>query len=113
MGVPEIGTKNQDSQPSQHPFEEWDHLTVPNQTWIALHSLIQKEFQRRLNATAPTAGYHGYNSAESFQRNAIGILANNTNDDDDEELIVNIVATQVVALTYQIQLTQSSTANTS
>ncbi len=20
----------------QHPFEEWDRLTVPNQTWIAL-----------------------------------------------------------------------------
>jgi hypothetical protein len=26
------------------PFEEWDHLTAPNQTWIALCTMIQEAF---------------------------------------------------------------------
>ena len=41
-------------------FEEWDRLTVVDQAWIALRQMIQEAFQRRLNATAPTAGGHGY-----------------------------------------------------
>jgi hypothetical protein len=90
----------------QHPFEEWDRLTVPNQTWIALRSLIQEVFQRQLNATAPTAGYHGYAPAQPFQQNAFGILGNDADGDDDEESITNTVATQVAVLTCQSQLTQ-------
>ncbi len=88
-------------------------MTVPNQTWIALQSLIQEVFQRQLNATAPTAGYHGYIPSQPFQQNASGILGNNADDDDNEESIANTVATQVAALTYQSQLTQSTTANPS
>jgi hypothetical protein len=42
------------------PFEEWDHLTPMNQTRITLCTMIQKAFQWRLNATAPTARHHGY-----------------------------------------------------
>jgi hypothetical protein len=41
-------------------FEEWDCLTDPNQTWVALCIMIQEAFQRRLDAMAPTAGNHGY-----------------------------------------------------
>jgi hypothetical protein len=52
------------------PFEEWDHLTAPNQTCVALHSMIQEAFQQHLNATAPTAGHHGYASAMPHQQNA-------------------------------------------
>jgi hypothetical protein len=89
----------------QRPFKEKDRLTVPNQTWIALRSLIQQAFQRRINTTAPTAGYHKFAPAQPFQQNAFGILGNDANDDDN-------IPTQVAALTYQSQLTQSTTANT-
>jgi hypothetical protein len=41
-------------------FEDWDLLAPVDQTWIALRALIQTAFQRRLNATAPTAGYYRY-----------------------------------------------------
>ena len=41
-------------------FEEWDRLQPSAQTWVALQKMIQEAFQRRLNATAPTAGHHGY-----------------------------------------------------
>jgi hypothetical protein len=87
-------------------FEEWDHLTVPNQTWIALRTMIQEEaFHWRLNATAPTAGHHGYAPAMPYQQNAFGILGETTADSDDKS--ADTVATQVAALTYQSQLTTS------
>jgi len=51
------------------------------QTWVALCTMIQEAFQRRLNATAPTAGHHGYAPALPYQ-NSFGALA--TEDDDDD-----------------------------
>jgi hypothetical protein len=85
------------------PFGEWDHLTAPNQTWIALYTMIQEAFQRRLNGTVPTAGHHGYAPAMPHQQNAFGILGKTAADSDDKS--VDVVAMQVVALTYQSQLT--------
>jgi hypothetical protein len=76
-------------------FEEWDHLLPGAQTWIKLRRLIQEAFQRCLNATAPTAGGHGY--APVYHQNAFIIIG--TNDSNDKELLANMVATQVAALT--------------
>jgi hypothetical protein len=92
------------------PFEEWDQLTMPAQTWIALQTIIQESFQRQLNATAPTASSHSYAQAQPLRQNAFGALeANNT----DKESVNGFVATQVAALTYQSQLTTNTAANTS
>ena len=60
---------------------------------------------------APNAGHHGYAPAQLYQQNAFGILGKTKS--DDEESIANTVATQVAALTYQSQLTQSTAINTS
>jgi hypothetical protein len=92
------------------PFEEWDRLQPLAQTWIALQAIIQESFQRRLNATAPTAGHQGYVSALPHQQNAFGALANDTDTDDDS---VETLATQVSTLTYQSQLTALMAANSS
>ncbi len=54
------------------------------------------------------AGGHGY--APAYHQNAFGILG--TNNRDDEESLANTVATQVAALTYQSQLTQTTAAMT-
>jgi hypothetical protein len=90
-------------------FKEWDHLLPRAQTWIKLCRLIQEAFQRCLNAMAPMAGGHGY--APAYHQNAFGILG--TNDSNDKELLANTVATQVAALTYQSQITQTTAATTS
>ncbi len=70
--------------------------------------MIQEAFQRRLNATAPTASNHGY--APDFCQNAFGVLKA---DDMEEESIDESIATQVVALTYQSQQMANTAANTS
>ena len=80
-------------------FEEWDRLDLADQTWIELRRLIQESFQRRLNATAPTAGGHGYAALEEAS--------------DDDDSVATAVASQVAALTYQSQLTASTAANSS
>ncbi len=80
------------------------------QTWVTLCTLIQEAFQCRLNATAPMAGHHGYAPALPFQQNAFGALA--ADDDEDKESIVEGMADQVAALTYQSQLTASTAATT-
>jgi hypothetical protein len=72
--------------------------------------LIQEAFQRRLNATAQTDGHHGYTPALPFQQNAFSALA--TDDNKDKELIMEGMADQVAALTYQSQLTASTVATT-
>jgi hypothetical protein len=64
----------------------------------------------RLNATAPTAGAHGYAPAQLFGQNAFGTLA--TTNDSDTEFVDGSVATQMAALTYQSQLTANMAANT-
>jgi hypothetical protein len=71
--------------------------------------MIQEAFQRRLNATAPTAGHQGYAPARPFQQNAFGALTANNLDDDS----ANTVATQMAALTYQSQHTATTAANLS
>jgi hypothetical protein len=90
-------------------FEDWDQLAETSKTWIELRRLIQDAFQRRLNATAPTAGHQGYAPALPYQQNAFGALANNESDDDSTDT----VATQMAALTYQSQLTATTAANSS
>ncbi len=95
----------------QWAFKEWNRLTAAQQTWIALRMLIQEAFQHRLNATAFTAGHHGYAPARPFQQNAFGVLAEDNN--DNNKSITATVATQVAALTFQSQLVQSTAANTS
>ena len=78
-------------------------------TKLQLRRLIQDAFQRRLNATAPTAGHQGYAPALPYQQNAFGALAGNESDDDSTDT----VATQMAALTYQSQLTATTAANSS
>jgi hypothetical protein len=90
-------------------FEDWDQLTEPAKTWIELCRMIQEAFQRRLNATAPTAGHQGYAPDRPFQQNAFGALAANDSDDDS----ANTVATQMAALTYQSQHTVTTATNLS
>jgi hypothetical protein len=93
---------------NQRPFEEWDRLLPATQIWISLQALIQEAFQCCLNTTAPTAGHHGYAPAHPYQQNAFGIPGK-----DDDNNKATTVATKVVALVYQSQLTQSTAANTS
>ncbi len=92
------------------PFEEWDRMLPQAQTWIALCTLIEESFQHQLNATAPTAGHHGYALALPHQQNAFRALANNANTEDDS---VKTVTAQVAALNYQSQLTAWTAANNS
>jgi hypothetical protein len=62
-----------------------------------------------LNAMAPTTGGHGY--VPVYHQNAFGALESTDSDDDDVSM-AHMVATQVAALTYQSQLTQSTAATT-
>jgi hypothetical protein len=89
-------------------FEEWDCLLPGAQTWIKLRRLIQEAFQHCLNATASMVVGQGY--APAYHQNAFGVLG--TNDSNNEESLANTVATQVAALTYQSQLTQTTAATT-
>jgi len=93
-----------------HAFEDWDQLAETAKTWIELRRLIQEAFQRRLNATAPTAGHQGYAPALPFQHNAFDALAGNDSDEDDS---TETVATQMPALTFQSQLTATTATNSS
>ena len=82
------------------------------QTWVALRTIIQEAFQRRLNATAPTAGHHGYAPALPYQ-NAFGALVTEDDDDDDgEESITESVFNHLAELTYQSQMTALTAATT-
>jgi hypothetical protein len=90
-------------------FEEWDQLLEPNKTWIELHRMIQDAFQHQLNTTAPTAGHQGYAPALPFQQNAFRALAGKDLDDD----LADTIAMQMVALTYQSQLTATTAATLS
>ena len=86
-------------------FEEWDCLQPAAQTWVTLRMMIQEAFQRRLNATAPTAALP--------HQNAYGALAAEDDDDEDgEELIAESVSNHLAALTYQSQMTVLTAATT-
>jgi len=50
-------------------FEDWDQLSAADQTWFELRRIIQDAFERRLNATAPTAGHQGYAPALPYMHN--------------------------------------------
>ena len=90
-------------------FEEWDRLQPAAQMWVALRTMIQEAFQPRLNTTAPTAGHHGYAPALPYQ-NAFGALGAEDDDDEDgEESIAESVSNHLAALTYQSQMTASTT----
>jgi hypothetical protein len=83
---------------------------LPNaQTWIPLQTLIQKSFQHSLNSTAHTAGHQGYAPALLFQKNAFRALVDSEDDNDDTKAM----ATQVAALMYQSQLTDSTAVKSS
>ena len=88
-------------------FEEWDSLAVVDQTWLALCQMIQEAFQRRLNATAPTAGGYGYAPAYQNMYGALG-----TESDDDDDSTTPTVATQVATLMFHSQLMASTAATT-
>ena len=93
-------------------FEEWDRLQPAAQTWVALRTMIQEAFQRRLNVTAPTAGHHGYAPALPYQ-NAFGALATDDDDnEDDKESVTESLSNHLAALTYQSQMTVSTAATT-
>jgi hypothetical protein len=92
-------------------FEEWDHLQPAAQTLVALRTMIQEAFQRRLNATAPTAGHHGCAPALPYQ-NAFGALAEDDDNEDGEESIAESVSNHLAALTYQSQMTVLTVATT-
>jgi hypothetical protein len=93
-------------------FEEWDLLAAADQTWIELRRIIQEAFERRLNATAPTAGHQGYAPALPYMlNNAFGALGPSIKTDDDDS--VDTVATQLAAVTLQSQLTATTAANSS
>jgi hypothetical protein len=91
------------------PFEDWDCLLPQAQTWLALHTMSQESFQQRLNATAPTAGQHGYAPAQPYLQDAFGVLEEESNN----KSIAASIATQVAALTHQSQLSLSNDYNTS
>jgi hypothetical protein len=71
-----------------------------------LQTIIQEAFQCRLNATANTAGHHGYTPALPHQQNAFGMLGSTCVESYKES--INTVATQVAVLTYQSHTAKSS-----
>ena len=93
-------------------FEDWDLLAPPDQTWVELQRIIQDAFERRLNATALTAGQQGYAPALPYMlHNAFGALGQTNETDEDDS--VDTIATQIAAVTLQSQLTATTAANSS
>jgi hypothetical protein len=72
--------------------------------------MIHEAFQRCLNATALTAGHHGFAPVPAYRQNAFRALATN---ETNEESINKSITTQVAAMTYQSQLMANTAANTS
>jgi hypothetical protein len=93
-------------------FEDWDQLDAADQSWINLRRIIQDVFERRLNATAPTAGHQGYAPALPYMlNNAFGAFGPTADTNDDDS--VDTIATQIAAVTMQSQLTATTAANSS
>lgn len=93
-------------------FEDWDNLNATEQTWVELRRIIQVAFEKRLNATAPTSGHHGYATPLLYMlNNAFGALGPSTETEDDDSL--DTIATQMAAVTLQSQLTATTAANSS
>jgi len=77
-------------------FKDWDHNPVTDKIWINLKMFMQECYMRRLNASSITSGAHGY------VQNAFAALHEESEDEDDD---VQMVITQIAALTTQSQLT--------
>ena len=93
-------------------FEDWDQLSAADQTWFELRRIIQDAFEKRLNATAPTAGHQGYAPALPYMHNnAFGAFIPTEDTDGDDS--VDTFATQIAAVTQQSQLTATTAANSS
>jgi len=93
-------------------FEDWDQLDPADHMWVELRSIIQDAFERRLNATAPTAGHQGYAPALPYMlNNAFGAFGPTAEASDDES--VDTIATKMAAATLQSQLTATTAANSS
>ena len=84
-------------------FEDWDRKTASNKIWTNLKTFVQECYTRRLNATNITAGSQGY------MQNAFAALGEESDDDDND---VQMVITQMAALTTQSQLTATTSAET-
>lgn len=82
-------------------FEDWDRKTASDKIWTNLKTFVQECYTRRLNATNITAGSQGY------VQNAFAALGEESDDDDND---VQMVITQMAALTTQSQLTATTTA---
>ena len=85
-------------------FKDWDRKPSNNRIWTNLKKFVQECYTRRLNAPSITSGAHGY------VQNAFATLHKESNNEDDE---VQMVLTQMAALTTQSQLTTSTMAETS
>ena len=72
-------------------FEDWDQLDPADRTWVELRSIIQDAFERRLNATAPTA------ALPYMLNNAFGAFGPTAEASDDES--VDTIATQMAVAT--------------
>jgi hypothetical protein len=83
-------------------FEDWDCKPAAEKIWTNLKTFIQEAYTCRLNATSITAGSQGY------IQNAFNVLQESDDEDDD----VNMVITQMAALTTQSQITATTAAET-
>jgi hypothetical protein len=82
-------------------FEDWDRKAAANKIWTNLKTFVQECYTRRLNATSITTGAKGY------VQNAFAALHEESNEEDAD---VQMVITQMAALTTQSQLTATTVA---
>ena len=80
-------------------FEDWDRKITADKIWMTLKTFVQECYTRCLNATSITTGAQGY------VQNAFAALTEESDDDEDD---VQMVITQMAALTTQSQLTARS-----
>ena len=84
-------------------FKDWDHKTAADKIWMTLKTFVQESYTHCLNATSITTGAQGY------VQNTFAALAEESDNDKDD---VQMVITQMAALTTQSQLTASTAAET-
>ncbi len=84
-------------------FEDWDRKTASDKIWTNLKTFVQECYTPHLNATNITAVLQGY------VQNAFAALGQESDKDDNN---VQMVITQMAALTTQSQLTATTMAET-
>ena len=84
-------------------FEDWDCKITADKIWMTLKTFIQECYTHRLHVTSITT------SAQGYVQNAFTALAEEADVDNDD---VQMVITQMAALTTQSQLTTSTAAET-